>query len=73
MSEKGKGKRGFINPANNNDPPDPPTHRTFVQRLTLPEVILMYYNQWQTEGNENSILTVVPLAKAARVVVPTTI
>ena len=40
---------------NNNNPPDPPTHRTFVQRLTLPEVILMYYNQWQTEGNETAI------------------
>ena len=36
----GKGKRGLINAANNNDPSDPPTHRTFVQRLTLPEVVL---------------------------------
>ena len=37
---KGKGKGGLINPANNNDPPDPPTHRTFVQRMTLPGVVL---------------------------------
>ena len=70
LREKGK---GFISPANNNDPPDPPTHRTFVQRMTLPEVVLIYYNQWQTEGNEYSIQTVVPPARAARVVVPTTI
>ena len=67
-----KGK-GLINPANNKDPPDPPTHRTFAQRLTLPEVILMYYKQWQIEGNENSIQTVVPSARAARMVVPTII
>ena len=39
---------GSSNPANNNDPLDPPTHRTFVQRLTLLKVILMYYKQWQT-------------------------
>ena len=62
-----------MDPANNNNPPDPPTHRTFVQQLTLPKVILMYYKQWHTEGNENSIHTVIPSAKAARVVVPTTI
>ena len=66
-------ERGFINPANNNNPPDLPTHRTFVQRMTLSEVVLRYYNQWQTEVNEYSIQTVVPPARAARVVVPTTI
>ena len=64
---------GFISPANNNDPPDPPTHRTFVQRMTLPKVVLRYYKQWQTEGNENRIHTVVPSARAARMVVPTII
>ena len=70
---QGKRERGFINPANNNDPLDPPTHRTFVQRMTLPEVVLRYYNQWQIEGNEYNKQTVVPPARATRVVVPTTI
>ena len=59
--------------ANNNDPPDPPTHRTFVQRMTLPKVVLKYYKQRQIEGNENSIQTIVPLARASRMVVPTII
>ena len=51
----------------------PPTHRTFVQRMTLPEVVLRYYKQWHTEGNENSIDIVVPLTRSARMVVPTII
>ena len=71
--EERKRERGLINPANNNDPPDPPTHRTFVQRMTLSEVVLIYYNQSKTEGNENSIQTILPLARAARMVVPTII
>ena len=66
-------KRGLINPANNNDPLDLPTHRTFVQWLTLPEVVLKYFKQWQTKGNENIIQTIVPHAKVARMVVPTII
>ena len=51
----------------------PPTHRTFVQWLTLPGVVLKYYKQWQTKGNENSIQIVVPLAGATHMVVPTII
>ena len=39
----------------------PPTHETFVQWMTLPKVELGYYKQWQIEGNENSIQTVIPL------------
>ena len=39
----------------------PPTHRTFVQRMTLPKVLLRYYKQWQTKGNENSTQTIIPL------------
>ena len=50
-----------------------PTHRTFVQWMTLPKVVLRYYKQWQTEGNENSIHTIVPLTRAAHMVVPTII
>ena len=50
-----------------------PTQRTFVQQLTLPKVVLIYYKQWQTEGNESSIQTIVPLARASRMVVPTII
>ena len=51
----------------------PPTHQTFVQRLTLPKVVLGYYKQLQTEGNENSKQTLIVLAKVARMVVPTII
>ena len=72
-THRGKREKGFINLANNNDPTDPPTHWTFVQQLTLPKVVLKYYKQWQTEGNENSIHTVVPSARATRMVVPTII
>ena len=39
----------------------PPTHRTFVQRMTLLEAVLRYYKQWQTEGNENNRQTILPL------------
>ena len=51
----------------------PPTHWTFVQRLTLPKVVLRYYKQWQTESNENSRKFVIPPTKADRMVVPTMI
>ena len=51
----------------------PATHQTFVQWMTLPKVVLRYYKEWQIEGNENNIQTIVPLARAARMVVPTII
>ena len=38
----------------------PSTHRTFVQRMTLPKIVLQYYKQWQTKGNENSRQIVLP-------------
>ena len=50
-----------------------PTHRTFVQWMTLPEIVLRYYKNWQKKGNENNIHTVVPLTKAAHMVVLTII
>ena len=47
----------------------PPTHQTFVQRLTLPKVILTYYKQRHTEGNEKSRQTILPLTKVDCMVV----
>ena len=41
--------------------------------MTLPEVVLRYYKQWQIEGNENIIQIVVPPARVAYMVVPTII
>ena len=39
------------------------THQTFVQWMTLPKVVLRYYKQWKTEGNENIKQTIFPLAE----------
>ena len=59
LEEKGKGFR-IVRPTTTTLQTSP-THRTFVQWMTLPEVVLRYYKQWQTEGNENSRQIVIPL------------
>ena len=58
IEEKGKGVR--IVQSTTTTLRTPPTHRTFVQQMTLPKVVLKYYKQWQREGNENSRQTILP-------------